>query len=62
MVKKINKEAFIELATAKFGTAFIYDLSTYANLRRSKIKVFCSKKDHFGIEHGWFEIRADSKS
>lgn len=56
MVKKIDKEAFIELATAKFGTAFIYDLSTYANLRRSKIKVFCSKKDHFGIEHGWFEI------
>ena len=55
MVKRQTAEEFLELARCKFSDQFDYELSEFKN-SKSKIKVYCKKKDHFGEAHGWFEI------
>jgi len=59
MAKRIDECAFLKLARDKFGSKYEYDLSTYTSLRRCKIKIRCLELDHFGEEHGWFEISPD---
>lgn len=54
MSKRIPQEEFIRFAKEKFGKKFSYDLSEYKGIK-SKIKIFCSEKDHFGNAHGWFK-------
>ena len=58
MAKRISANEFIKLAKDKFGNKFKYDLKDYSRIK-SKIKVFCNNKDHFGNPHGWFSTSGE---
>lgn len=58
MAKRISAEQFLDLAKEKFENKFEYDLEDFKNMR-SKINVFCSSRDHFGVPHGWFATSAE---
>tara|TARA_B100001093_G_scaffold58052_1_gene49120 strand:+ start:387 stop:1883 length:1497 start_codon:yes stop_codon:yes gene_type:complete len=53
LAKGISAYEFTQLAERKFGGKFKYDLTDYSRLK-SKIKIFCNERDHFGNPHGWF--------
>tara|TARA_Y100001933_G_C18981667_1_gene556905 strand:+ start:135 stop:1718 length:1584 start_codon:yes stop_codon:yes gene_type:complete len=55
LAKRITANEFTKLAKEKFGNKFQYDLADYSKIK-SKIKVFCNERDHFGNPHGWFTI------
>ena len=58
MAKRISAEQFLDLAKEKFENKFEYNLEDFKNMR-SKINVFCSSRDHFGVPHGWFATSAE---
>ena len=58
MAKRISAEQFLDLAKEKFENKIEYNREDFKNMR-SKINVFCSSRDHFGVPHGWFATSAE---